>query len=189
MEKNKIPIYKKWWFWLIIAFLILAFISGVYNDFNLTNETESSQIEEKVIFLKGSKGKEFYDILCEVANVENKKPQDMIETWIYETGDDKHSIEVEVNKSTNEINCIRLMAFKSIYSENFFLAISRLEYEGSDRKECFNWIKDNIGKESTTKIGDANFKFSMGPNKNPILEVYTDGNEEFQQKQIDEYTK
>lgn len=195
MEKEKQPIYKKWWFWLIVVFLILGVISGAYNDFNLSNEIENSTkidistTEKEVIFLKGSKGKEFYNIMCEVANVENKKAQDMKETWIYETGNDKYSIELEANKSTNEINYIRLMTFKNEYNENFFLAISRLEYNESDRKTCFNWIKDNIGKENTTKIGDANFKLSIGTNKNPILEVYTDGNEKFQQEQTEKYTK
>lgn len=195
MEKEKQPIYKKWWFWLIVVFLILGLISGAYNDFNLTNETnnsniiETSTIEEKVTFLKGSNGKEFYNIMCEVANAEKKKGQDMKETWLYETVNDKYSIEIEANKSTNEINYIRLMTFKDEDYENFFLAISRLEYDGSDRKTCFNWIKDNIGKDNNTKIGNANFKFSIGTNKNPILEVYTDGNEKFQQEQIEKYTK
>lgn len=195
MEKVKQPIYKKWWFWLIVVFLILGLISGAYNDFNLTNETnnsniiETSTIEEKVTFLKGSNGKEFYNIMCEVANAEKKRGQDMKKTWLYETVNDKYSIEIEANKSTNEINYIRLMTFKDEDYENFFLAISRLEYDGSDRKTCFNWIKDNIGKENTTKIGDANFKLSIGTNKNPILEVYTDGNEKFQQEQIEKYTK
>lgn len=195
MEKEKQPIYKKWWFWLIVVFLILGLISGAYNDFNLTNETnnsniiETSTIEEKVTFLKGSNGKEFYNIMCEVANAEKKKGQDMKETWLYETVNDKYSIEIEANKSTNEINYIRLMTFKDEDYENFFLAISRLEYDGSDRKACFNWIKDNIGKDNNTKIGNANFKFSIGTNKNPILEVYTDENEKFQQEQIEKYTK
>ena len=195
MEKEKQPIYKKWWFWLIVVFLILGLISGAYNDFNLTNETnnsniiETSTIEEKVTFLKGSNGKEFYNIMCEVANAEKKKGQDMKKTWLYETVNDKYSIEIEANKSTNEINYIRLMTFKDEDYENFFLAISRLEYDGSDRKTCFNWIKDNIGKDNNTKIGNANFKFSIGTNKNPILEVYTDENEKFQQEQIEKYTK
>ena len=78
-----------------------------------------------------------------------------------------------------------MMALQSEDYTNFFVALSRLEYNGSDKNLCFNWINDNLGKEATTKIGDANIQLSLGTNKKPILELHTDGNEQFQKEQLD----
>ena len=66
--------------------------------------------------------------------------------------------------------------------ENFFLSIARLEYNGSDKSKCFNWIKENLGKESIIKIGDANLKLCNGTSGLPILTLYTDGNENYQKE-------
>lgn len=45
--KNKKPIYKKWWFWAIIAvILIAALASGGDKDANTTSDTASTQTEE-----------------------------------------------------------------------------------------------------------------------------------------------
>lgn len=180
MEKK--PIYKKWWFWLIIV-LVVGSIAGGKKS-NITNVNATKNMKES-IFLEGSNGREFYNILCDVAGVKSTEAQDTGETLIYETVDNSYSIEVESNKETNEINYVRLMAFEKENYENLFLAISRLEYENNNKEQCFNWINDNLGKEAKTKIGDANIELKLGSNDIPILELYTDGNEQFQKEQLD----
>ena len=188
------PIYKKWWFWLIIIILVIGMFGGSSNNDNNTNNisvstnTNNTEIinEEKVTFLKDSKGKDFFEILCEIAEVSKKDGVAMGDSIVYASSNEDYGIELETNKS-DEINWISIytmLSDKNDY-ENFFIAISRLEYDGSNKNECFNWIHDNLGKEATTKIGNANFKLYNGTSGNPILEVFTDGNEDYQKEQLD----
>ena len=180
----KKSIFKKWWFWVIVLVLIISVFGGNSSQETKNNSQNAlSNDEEKVIFLKGSNGKEFYEILCDVANVEKKGSVNVGDTIDYASSNENYGIEIETNIN-NEINWISIYTLLSNDYENFFLAISRLEYDGSNKSECFNWIKDNLGKEANTKIGNANFKLYNGTSGKPILEVYTDGNEEFQNEQL-----
>ena len=181
MKKEKYWYLKKWWFWVIIAFVLLLG-SCMNTDTTNTSNTTNQVAAEKVVFLKKSNGKEFYQILCDVAGMEYKNPMESEDTIDYINGSIDYGISMCTNKN-NEICYISIMAFNNDY-ENFFLSISRLEYENSDKSQIFNWIHDNLGKEATTKIGDANFKLYLGTNNKPVLEVFTDGNDEFQKKQI-----
>lgn len=189
MEKEKKPIYKKWWFWIIIVILVVGIFGGNSNNTTNINTSNTNTIqidnEEKVIFLKGSNGKEFFNILCEVAEVSKKEGVPIAETIDYTSSNEKYGIELETNQN-NEINWISIYTMltdKNDY-ENFFMAISRLEYDSSNKAKCFNWIHDNLGKEAATKIGDANFRLYNGASGNPILEVFTDGNEDYQKKLV-----
>lgn len=178
--------YQKWWFWVtVVVLLVLGIMGGIDEHLNIISTTNKEVLnEKKVTFLKGSKGKEFFKILCEVADLDYKDAQSIGDSVLYETVDVNYSIEVETNKN-NEINWLRMMAFQDNDYENFFLAVSRLEYENSNKTEAFNWIHDNLGKEAITKIGDANLKLSISTSNKPILEIYTDGNEQYQKEQLD----
>ncbi len=189
MEKKKTEFYKKWWFWLIIVIFVIG-IFGSSGSSNKNKESEQTSSQEqlqsttdKVVFLKNSNGKNFYSILCDVSQISNKAPLETEDTYDYSNSNNNYSISMCTNKN-NEICFISMMAYNQDY-ENFFLAASRLEYDGSNKAEIFNWIHDNLGKEATTKIGDANFKLYIGATKKPVLEIYTDGNDEFQQQLID----
>ena len=167
MEQSKKTFYKKWWFWLIIFFLLVG-IFGSQNETQKTNNIENTNAVEsnkQIVFLKDTNGKEFFNILCEVAELEKTNGIETGDTIDYETSNMNYSIELETNKN-GEINYIRMMALQSEDYTNFFVALSRLEYNGSNRSTCFNWINDNLGKEAKTKIGDANIQLSLGTNKN-----------------------
>lgn len=192
MEKNEKKIYQKWWFWIIIIILIAGILGGSSdnntnntNSTNITNSINStvSETSKSNIFLKGSNGKEFYEILCDVGQVPKKEGVIMGDCIDYASSNENYGIELETNKD-NEINWISIYTLFSSDYDNFFLAVSRLEYNNSNKSECFNWIKENLGKESTIKIGDANFKLYNGTSGKPILEIYTDGNEEYQKEQL-----
>lgn len=194
MEKENNKKFKKWWIYLIAIIIIIGILgSNSDNETNTNNAIQTntnnieSKKEDKIIFLKGSNGKDFYEILCEVGNIEKRDGVKVGDTIDYTSSNDKFGIEIETNQN-NEINWISiytlLLADKNEY-ENFFLTISRLEYNNSNKNEIYNWIHDNLGKEATTKIGDANFKLYNGTLEKPILEVFTDGNEEFQKEQIE----
>ena len=184
---------KKWWFWLIIIILLIPAVNNQKSENTTQNSTENiittdNFTEEKnsevVTFLKGSNGQEFYKILCEVGSIPEKEGYISGDSIDYTSSNNNFGIEIETNKN-NEVNWISIYTLKANDYENFFLAISRFEYNGSNRTECFNWIKDNLGNEAETKIGNANFKLYNGTSGKPILEVFTDGNEAYQQEQID----
>lgn len=190
MEKQEKKFYKKWWFWVIVIILIIGILGGnkgsTPSDNNDAIETSHTGTLESITFLKGSNGKDFFNTLCEIGEIPKKDGVSMGDSIVYASSNEKYGIELETNKD-NEINWISiytLLKDKNEY-ENFFVAISRLEYDGSDKTTTFNWIHDNLGNETKTKIGDVNLKLSNGTSGTPILEVYTDGNEEFQKQQLD----
>ena len=194
--------YKKVWFWLFIGFMIFIFIpafiegiqEGLSNSTTITttnvleikheNNNNSTKQEEKNIFLKGTNGQDFYEIVCSVGEIEKSKSQEMGETILYESANYNFSIEIEANKTTNEIAYIRMMALHASEYENFFNSVSRLEYSEAEKSEIFNWIYDNLGKETSTKLGNANFILTNGTNGKPILEVKTDYYDEYQKELI-----
>lgn len=185
IEKNKKPIYKKWWFWLIIIILFLGIYgSETNNRNNIINTSEDNKVEnssgtETNTSLSGTNGKDFFNILCEVAEVEPTSGVEIGNFIVYKASNSNYSIEVETNKS-DEIYYIKMMATQTDDYKNFFIAATRLEYNGYNRANEFNWINSNLGKETSTKIGDANFKLYNNTLGKPVLEIYTDGNENFQ---------
>ncbi len=202
MEKEKKNIFKKLWFWLLMAFMIFifipAFIEGikeglnnetVLSDYsinenkNIVESSETKNSEEEIVFLKGTNGKEFYDILCEVAGIDKKEPQAMGQTLIYDSSNMKYSVELESNKDTQEVAYIRMMAFQEEY-ENFFLAISRLEYDGSDKGKIYNWVHENLGQDASIEIGCVKFVLTQGTNSKQILEMKTNGYDKYSKEQI-----
>lgn len=193
-DNEKKPIYKKWWFWLIIVVVVLA-IGGIGMQDNeqptsttetQTTTTETQPTTEDIVFLKGTNGKEFFEILCEVGEVEKKEGVDNGDTITYASSNDNFGIELETNKN-NEINFISIYTLldnKDDY-QNFFNAISRLGYENFDKATYIDWILDNIGNEATTKIGDVNLKLYKTSSGTPALDVFTDGNEEYQKQLLE----
>lgn len=174
---------------MVVGIMFLVFAVGstdstTTNNSNSTNKT----INGKVVFLKNSNGKEFYSILCEVGQIDKNRipPVESEDSIDYANSNSNYAVSMCTSKN-HEICYISMMAYNQDY-ENFFLAASRLEYDGSNRSKAFNWIHDNLGKEATTKIGDANFKLYIGATNKPILEIYTDGNDEFQQQLLNKLT-
>ena len=185
-EKEKKPLYKKWWFWLIIVILLCGLVGG-----NQTTNTVNNVVEnqENIIVessttntLKNSKGKEFFETMCEVGETTKTKAEEIDSNLLYKSSNKNYSIEIKTNKY-DEVTYIRLKALSNIDYENFFIAISRFEYDGSDRAETFNWIHNNLGKNAKveagrtveTKIGEATFKLIFDTTKKPTLEVYANG--------------
>lgn len=179
---------------IVISILIILFITGLFcltgcSSFEeglqegLNNSLNQNNIQEEVTFLKHSKGKEFFNIVCEVGNIQSKNAVTLGDSLSYVSSNLNYGVQVETNKN-DEINFVSMMVYQSDDYDNYFLSASRLEYDNSNRAEAFNWIKDNLGKEATTKIGDANFKLYVGANKYPVLEIYTDGNEQYQNEQL-----
>lgn len=153
-----------------------------------TNSNSNEKDNEVITFLPCSNGKDFFTILCDVIEADTSKCNvskgaNVGDSTLYTYGNAEYSFDVETN-SKNEVNYVEMLVYSGDDYKNFFLAISRFEYNSADKQKAFNWINDNLGKEATTKIGDANFKLSLTTTKKPVLEVYSDGNENYQKEQL-----
>lgn len=174
---------------LVIFLFIVAFITGIfwgYCDFQKnetlnnkneivqnTNSTSRVDItsENNEAVLKNTNGKDFYNILCAVAEI---TPAENIvdgNTISYKSENDNYRFEIKTTIS-NEITKIKMEVIGNVDYDNFLIASTRLDYNGSDKANLLNWILENKEKDISTKIGDANFKFSLGENNKPILEIY-----------------
>lgn len=143
---------------LLILSTFLFVLSGCFN----TTQKEKG--------LAGTNAKDFYKVLCEVAEVEEKEPRTEKNLTIYESQNETYNIKVEAN-SDNEINKITITCLSDVDYENVFLALSRLEYEESDRAQAYNWIHSNIKNNTIKFIGKAKFDISKDK-KQIILKVY-----------------
>ncbi len=171
---KKKPIYTKWWFWLIIIVIILAALGNGFSSNTTQNETSNltnENVTSNISTLSGTIAKDYFNILCEVAGMHSNEPQIIDNEIIYESTNQDYNIKIVADKTSDEIENIKITTFKENDYENFFLAISRLEYSGSNRSTLFNWINDNLGKESNTSIGNANFSLYLTDTNNPILDV------------------
>lgn len=126
--------------------------------------------EKKAEGLSGTNAKDFYSILCEVAEVEQKEPRTEKNLTIYESQNENYNIKVEAN-SDNEINKITITCLSDVDYENVFLALSRLEYENSDKTKAYNWIHSHMNYDTIEYIGKAKFEISK-QKKQIILKVY-----------------
>lgn len=170
---------------IIVVPIAIFMCFWIFTHLEIIDYEEEKENEEKVIFLKGSNGKTFFDSLCNKVKIEMQNPQKIGDSIFYETTGNMHySIEVETN-NLNEINYVRIMIFDAEDYKDLFLEASKIEYDGANTENAYKWINDNLGKEAETKIGNANFKLEIGNNGKPILEIFTDGNDEFQKEQMD----
>lgn len=182
-EKNqeKKPIYKKWWFWLIIIVVIGSFgtssntthknITNTVQNTNETIQNTSLQNQSVILSLSNSNGKDFYESLCGVTEIEEKEGTFENNITIYKEENENYKFEIKSNYN-NEIISVKMEVLGDIDYDNFLIASTRMDYKNSNKALLLNWILENKGKNSTTKIGDANFKLSIGTNNKPILEIY-----------------
>ena len=68
ISETKKPIYKKWWFWLIVAFVLFAAIGGNSNSKNETKTEASSENVKKSSDDKAEKEKEAKEAALKAAN-------------------------------------------------------------------------------------------------------------------------
>ena len=83
------------------------------------------------------------------------------------------------NKDTKEICYVKIIALTSEDATNVFMSLNRINYKNENNANYTSWLVDNIGKESTTKIGEANFSLSLYTNNHSVLEMNTDGSENY----------
>ena len=103
----------------------------------------------------------------------------------YTSTNTKYGINIDANKDSKEIDYVRIFALTDEDATNVFMALNRMDYKTENDAEFTSWLVDNLGKESTKKIGDANFTLSLSTSNRPIIEMKTDGYDNYLNEQID----
>lgn len=196
--KEKIKdLSKKWWFWVIIVIIVVIGFSGGESSQEKTNSNSDSnnQVEqdvnnqmqetEKVVFLEGTNSEDFAEVLEGVTGIENIEGVITGDSITYTSANGKYSINIDANKDTKEIDYVRIIALTDEDATNVFMSLNRMDYKTENASEYTSWLVDNIGKDATTKIGDANFILSLSTSNHPILEMKTDGSDDYMNEQID----
>lgn len=199
ISKPKKPVYKKWWFWVIIAVLIIGIGANMGageentpNDKPTTSQSndtskdddnaekdeakqEESQKEEMPI-LKGSQA---YDIIL---SIEEKTGIEKPETTYNDDGlvwmatNSAYSYTVESNKK-HEVAYARFMVLNG--GDSAFLGFcASMPYDTAESQKAMDWVNQNVGQEASTTIGDATFTLSNG-NQGPILTITAKGYDEY----------
>ena len=171
--KNKIKkIHKKWWF--IITIVII--IGGIYfvNTMQGKTQTNKNNKTKEIIFLKNTNSDEFAKHLKTVTSIKNIHGIDNGKFINYSAANDKYTINISANKKTKEINYVRIISLTNEESTNVFMVFNEMNYKKENDKEFTKWLTKNIGKKSTKKIGDANFKLNINPSKQTFIEMKTD---------------
>ena len=109
----------------------------------------------------------------------------MGDSIIYTKETDKYMIRVDANKKTKEIDYIDIYCRTDEDPTNVFMSLTRLNYPGENDDEFTKWLTDNIGKNSTKKIGNANFELAISSEDFPILFMRTDGQSEYSEEQAE----
>ena len=184
---NKVEVYemkeklkelsKKWWFWVIVIIALGGFFGGTSEEEVTSKEDNNVQEVEKIVFLKGSDSDEYIKALEGVTGIEGTEAKNDDDTISYSNSNSKYGIKLIANKSTKEISYVRIEALTSEDATNVFMSLNRMDYETQNAGDFTSWLVKNLGKESTTKIGDANFLLTLSTSNNPIIEMKTDGYE------------
>lgn len=183
--KEKIKdLSKKWWFWAIVIIIVLAPFSDMgdnkeKNKNNYNNVKEQTQETKTKEFLEGTNSDDFAEILKAVTATENIDSVISDDLITYTSENSKYSVKMIANKDTKEICYVKIIAITSKDPTNVFMSLNRMNYKNENDAKYTSWLVDNIGKEATTKIGKANFRLSLDTNHHTVLEMKTDGSENY----------
>lgn len=179
--KNKKPFYKAVWFWIIILTVVILSLFADIDDNGdkslNSNIKEQTQEKEAYQFLEGTKSDDFSEILKGVTGIENLDSVISKEFISYTAENSDYKIKIIANKDTKEIGYVKITTLTNDDPTNVFMSLNRMDYTTENDSAYTDWLVDNVGKESTTKIGKANFSLIIDSNNNSILEMKTDGSE------------
>lgn len=145
-----------------------------HKEDNVVNDNQIQETE-KTTYLEGTNSDDFAEILKSVTEIENLDGIVNKNSITYTSENDKYNVTIVANKDTKEICYVKIISLTSEDATNVFMALHRMNYTTENDGDYTNWLVDNIGKEATTKIGDANFILSLSTSNHPILEMNTDG--------------
>ncbi len=158
MEKSSTPLYKKWWFYLIIFLIFVFIVNGIFGKPKTVIHEGQSKIPAKNSELKGKKYKEVQSLFEKAGfkNIKLKKVDNLILGVMHKKGDVKEVL-VDDKKDYKKGDWynwdveIVIKYFTYVGDDEITSEVTSEEIESSDKKEEEE-LSDNIEKENESVI-------------------------------------
>lgn len=163
------PIYKRWWFWVII----LCVVGIVYNVVNgipifQPNSQSSTQISEqdddKMPAIAGSNANEIEYYFEHNYNFEILPPYYMDDIRQYNGNNFDMNVSYEIwGAPSGEVMHLQV-SDQSMQQIDLMVSAATFKYDRQSAEQAEAFIRDNYGTNATTIIGDAEFELYVGNN-------------------------
>lgn len=143
-------------------------------------ETNQSAIEQVPSFsLKDIKAKTVFNSFLSTMSSPKTDNYPIDEAFVYNGEDDTYWIEVWGDLQDDHVCIVLLQPKAKNYDISDYKKIINDVFAGNAKDEATAWINNNIGKENSTKIGDANIKLQNNTSGAPILAILGEGWENY----------
>ena len=126
-------------------------------------------------YLKESNGKNLFNAVCSSCTSVKSRMEGGSADW-YDHMADVDGINFEVNSKGEygKALVISVMDIQKIKKKDVFFTVLDNVFFGDDLIAATNWVKKNLGKETSTKIGDANIVLRLTVMNTPIMYILDD---------------
>ena len=149
-KSNKKPIFKRWWFWAIIAVFVLACIGSLSNNHSnpvKTHTKEEAKTNDGIVYISVKYTEKYFDILQE--SIESLENSESSLLDVYSTCEDMRNVLSGFIDRIQEINDSVINSYIES-AKNYISNINLIA------KEIMDYIDDNeISKLSSAKEGIA----------------------------------
>lgn len=139
---------------------------------------KSCSIDVKVkydAFMHGSNGKQIFNAVCSSSNNVTNRMEGGSGEWYDRMADvDGLSFEVNSEGENGRALVIQVMDMMKTGKKEVYFKVLDNVFIGDDLKTATKWVKSNLGKEATKKIGDTNIVLRLTVMKTPIMYLVDD---------------
>lgn len=139
---------------------------------------KSYSIDVKVTydaFMHESNGKQIFNAVCNKGKTVTNRSEAGDDEWFNRMADvDGLSFEVDSAGEYGPAVVIQVMDLMRTGKKEVFFRVLDNVFIGDDLKTATNWVKNNLGREATKKIGDTNIVLSLTVMKAPIMYLVDD---------------
>lgn len=121
-----------------------------------------------------AKGKDVFNAVIEGEKLWKTQDFGDDDWYIWDADIDGISFEVDSAGKNGRVLCIQVMDMMRTGNTDIYYKLLKVMFEGEDLSTATAWVKNNIGKEASTKIGDANLVLKLTVMNYPILYVLDD---------------
>ena len=180
---GKRPIYKRWYFWLILILVIdcICINAGfgkddaesddaAYDEPTAIVETEAAEEPEQSATIDGTDASEYFETLyatmTEINYQDAPEPTVKGDTAIYKASTEYHTLKVTADAQTDEIMAVTLNTLSysdDVSTYNLLLAaINSSGVAGLDKAAALDWLLEYFGGDANDKQVSGKASDSLG---------------------------
>ena len=126
-------------------------------------------------YLKDSNGKQIFNAVCTNSSEVSNRMEGGSGDWYDRTADvDGVNLEVNSEGEYGRALIITVMDMMKTGKKETYYRVLNEVFIGDDLDKATRWVKNNLGKETTTKIGDTNIVLRLTVMKTPIMYLLDD---------------